>query len=54
MQMHGLLSKLLMEPLDVKELGSCAKCPPSHVSCIIILGTMWKESLDRNSRPKNN
>jgi len=52
--MHGLLSKLLMEPLNAKELGSCTKCPPSHVSCIVTLGTMWKESLKSNSWPSHN
>jgi len=52
MQMHGLLSKLLMGPLDAKELGSHAKCPPSHVSCIVTVGTMWKEFLESNFRPR--
>jgi len=50
MQMYSLLSKFLMEPLDAKELGSRAKCPPSHVSCIVTLGNMWKESLESNSQ----
>jgi len=54
MQMYDLLSKLLMEPLDANELGSHAKCPPSHVTCIVTLGTMWKESLESNSRPRHN